>query len=271
MKKYIISLLFIGLCTLSNAQDQFYYSDVQSPRLAEDARSGKQSEFNYTTYYMVGNLYAAKYVFETFMNASNDKKKAARLREESGMKISMLKNNYMSLDKYPDSIVTGWHNIVVTDNLNFCRDAKVYVEKNRIRDFVIDNCIHLNFIAAGSIKKGKNVVTLKNFNGEQLEVTDAYFMYDMEEPVLVDAPGQPGYICLWTSSWKYMKKRIKVNGSYIEQFTASFNENPGCFQTGCICLVFKPGSYPITIERHGSDYVGSFDIKAGKCLNYRVR
>ena len=125
------------------------------------------------------------YAVNAFVNIYNDSKREQRAKDEAQSKLSMMKQNYGSYETYPDSIVSGWHNVVVTDNLKFCRDAKVLVRNNRIEEFVIDNCFPMNFIAAGKIKNGRNVVTLNKFNGEQLEIVDVYFLYDLDEPRLV--------------------------------------------------------------------------------------
>ena len=136
---------------------------------------------------------------------------------------------------------------------------------------MIDNCIRLNFTSAGQIRKAKNIVTINGFNGEQTEVVDAIFLFDIEEPVTVNPPGQPGYVCFWTKDNDYKKYNLKVNESYLQPFTKEFKKQPKFGENGAITLVLKPGTYNFGVRKPGNDYERSMDIKAGKCLMYKIK
>jgi hypothetical protein len=206
--------------------------------------------------------YSIRYAVNAFVNAYNDSRNEKLAREESSAKFHMLMTNYDSHESYPDSIVDGWHSVVVTDNLKFCSDAKVRVEGNRIKEFFVDNCMSINFKAAGSIKKAKNIVTLENFNGEQLEIVDAYFVYDIEEPNLVDPPIEPGYISFWTTANGFLNQKIEIsNGMVIDGVNVRFvpskkRKEPACFDEETLTIVLKPGRYNFHALKKGNDEEG---------------
>ena len=55
-------------------------------------------------------------------------------------------------------------------------------KNNKIIKFILDNYIPMNFMATREIKNAKNIVTIKNFNDEQLNIVELFFIYDIDEP-----------------------------------------------------------------------------------------
>jgi hypothetical protein len=212
--------------------------------------------------------YSLQYAVNTFAGIYKDIERTRQAREEANSKISLLKTTYNSYSSHPDTITNGWHNVVATDNLNFCRDAKVLVSDNRITDFVIDNCIHLNFTSTGTIKKAKNVVTFKNFNGEKLEIAEVYFMYDIEEPVIVAPPIEPAYVCFWTKKSGYLTEKIEIDGNLIDGVRSKLAKEPECFGEGTVSLTLPPGRYSFRAMKSGNDHEGEVELKSGECLKY---
>lgn len=261
MLKKIISLAIASLLIFSTVQAQ----DVSI--------SQRQYNVNYVRIENNQPLIspgAITYAVNTFANIYTDAKRTKRAREEAAAKIDILKTNYSNYESYPESIMDGWHKVMATDNFNFCREAKALVENNRIIEFAIDNCFKLNFSAVGQIKKGKNVITLQNFNGEELEVADVYFIFDMDEPVITTPPVEPGFISFWSSKGSYVDKVILINDIRYNGVKQKIKKAPNCGDPYTQTITLKPGSYTFRALKSGNDLDGSFEILAGQCLIYRL-
>lgn len=260
--KYAFSLLFLFL-TSTICISQNYYSIRQTQI--------NQSQSNQINNINIGpSSYSIMYAVNSFVNIYNDYKRERIAKEKAQAKLSLIKQNYTSYDSYPDTISTGWHNVIATDNFRFCREAKVYVKNNSIQEFVIDNCIRLNFTSAGKIKNAKNIVTLNKLNGEQLEIADIYFIYDIDEPTIATPPLDPGYVSFWTSKNKYVKRKIIINKMTFEGVSRTFDKIPQCSETGTFTLLLKPGTYPFRVMKSGNDLEGTIEIKSGQCLMYKM-
>jgi hypothetical protein len=231
-----------------------------------------QTQINQTQNNQINNIqvgpssYSVMYAVNAFVNVYNDSKKEQRAKDEAQSKLMLMKQTYNSYETFPDSIVTGWHNVIVTDNLKFCRDAKVFVRNNRIEEFVIENCYSLNFTAAGKIKNARNVLTLNKFNGDQLEIVDVYFLYDLDEPRLVTPPLVPGYVTFWTKKKGYINHKIIIEGTTYDGVTQVFKVAPRCDEFGTLTLVLKPGTYSFRAMKSGNDLDGVVNVKSDQCL-----
>ena len=199
------------------------------------------------------------------MNVYNDRK----LHETALAKIGTIRQEYDSHPSKPDSISNGWHNVLVTDNNSFCREAKAYVSNNHVKDFVIDNYLPLTFKSTGTIKKGKNVLTISKSESETV-IVDVYFLYDLDEPSVADPPMEPGCVCFWSFNKKYVGEQIIVNNSKYDGLTKTFPRAPDCFEEGARTIFLKPNTYEFTAQKNGNDREGEITIKAGQCLKYRL-
>jgi len=227
------------------------------------------------TYFNSSFSYAT-FEFSKILKANfNNKKEQQRLenaKQQALSKLGMIKTQYAEYTTYPAKIIDGWHSAIATDNLNFCKDVKVEVKNNKIIKFVLDNYIPMNFMATREIKNAKNVVSIKNFNDEQLNLVELFFLYDIDEPRLVPEPIKPGYVCFWTDINKnYEQIEIKVDNIFLENFTVSYDSKPDCFSNGMVCRILKPGTYSMTANgRGGKRWKGTFEIKENMCLEYRL-
>jgi hypothetical protein len=218
------------------------------------------------------------YAVWEFSNIAKDylanKKEMQRMemqRQQSISKLGMIKNQYAEYTAFPATIIDGWHSAIATDNLNFCKDVKVLVKDNRITKFVVDNYVPLNFMVTRDIRNGKNIVSLKDFNGNDLSIAEIYFIYDLDEQRLVEPPVEPGYICFWTDMKSYADIKLTFNGSLMETFTVSYPAEPNCFSNGMVCRIVKPGSYSYKALGKGTiDWQGTLEIKADQCVRVRL-
>jgi len=220
--------------------------------------------------------YSIQYAVNSFVNLYNDEKVERTAKEETASQLTILRESYASKKMYPESIVDGWHDVVVTDNLKFCRDAKVRVVQNEVTEFVIDNCIALEYRSTGEIKNGKAVGTILKNSGVKLQVVEVYFVYDLESPKVTDPPIEPGYVCFWSTSDRFVGKTIYIDGEAMEGISTTIEtrgdmKEPECFVDGTLTLMMKPGRYNFHALKSGRDVLGSIEIKSGECLKYRLK
>lgn len=229
-----------------------------------------QPGYNYQADYVATwpSSYGVVYAVDAFVNLYNDVKEEQRAKEEAQSKLAVVKQTYASFNLYPDSVMSGWHNVVVTDNLRFCRDAKVLVKGNRIEEFAIDDCFPVSFTNTGKIKNARTVLTLNKFNGEQLEIVDVYFLYDLEQPQLVSPPVRPGYVTFWTRKNSYLNHDIILDTTTYDGVTQTFKTEPACDQPGTVTIMLKPGTYSLRAMKSGNDLEGKVEIKSNQCLLY---
>jgi hypothetical protein len=245
------------------------YTVVQADIEVKDGPQGSTEK----SYFWGSSFDYAVFEFSNIFNAVNKKEqqKFENARQQSLAKLAIIKNQYSEYANFPETITDGWHSAIATDNMNFCKDVKVLVKSNKIQKFVIDNCISVNFLATREIKNAKNVITLNNFNGEQLNVVEVYFLYDMEEPLLVQEPIKPGFICFWSDIKNFANIQLKFDNVRMEPFTVRFDSEPDCFSNGMICRILKPGTYSFSAEGKGTiDWQNTIEIKENMCLKVRL-
>jgi len=254
-----IIVFFPALLIANLATAQYEYVDMPETVIAKDVQ-GKPLLRSY-----FGNQ-----ILNTFLNVYDDERKSRESIESTRGKTEILKETFSSIEIFPDSIKSGWHSAVATDQQKFCKDVKVRVENNRVVEFVIDECIRIGCNSIGSIKNGKTTLTLDNFNGEKTELVSVYFLYDLEGDVLIDEPMQPGYVCIWTENSRYVGERIIMNRIVMEGVQYICGSTPDCFDKGTVTMILKPGTYSFLAKKRGSDYDGAFVVVSGKCLKYRL-
>lgn len=271
-----ILLIYLTVYTsTSHAQRKwdYVYTPVEFDILGETAPLGQMptgsgffwgSSFDYAVYSFTNIL--------RDINANKKEEQQRAIRAQQSMaKLSMIKGQYANYSAYPEVIVDGWHNVVATDNLNFCSDAKALVKDNRIVKFVVNDCVPLNFLATAPVKNGKSIITLRGASNDQLNIIEVYFLYDLDEPVLVSGPQQPGYVCFWTTSQSYDRVHLKLDGQWIEKMTVEFDDMPDCFSNGMVCRILKPGTYSYMAQRSGgADSQGTFEVRKNECLRVRI-
>jgi hypothetical protein len=256
----------------SQKESDYSYTEVDEGITGSDAPQGQEVN---GMFWGTSFDYAVAEFTNVLRSGQQSKKEQTRIenaRQQALAKMTIIKEQYAGYSKYPDSIAEGWHNVIATDNSTFCKDAKVYVKGNKIKKFVVDNYIPLNFTSTGTIKKAKNVITLKNFNGEQLNIMEVYFLYDIEEQNVVEGPINAGFVCFWTDSKNYPDIHLKMdNNGWLEKFTVRFTEKPECFANGTICRILKPGTYSFYGEGKGAiNWKGTFEVRPNQCIQIRI-
>lgn len=268
---FLFVILFANLTLFAQRKGDIRYCSVSNEITGQDAPEGYVeksiffgSSFDYAVYEFSNILWG-------HLSNKKEQQRLEQAKQQSLAKLSIIKTQYSSYETYPDTITDGWHSAIATDNFNFCKDVKVFVENNRITRFVIDNYIPLNFMSTGEIKKAKNVVTLKNFNGEQLNIVEIYFLYDIEEPRIVPEPMKPAYICFWTDIKNYKDILLDFDNKRMERFSVRFEIEPDCFSNGMICRIVKPGTYSYLARGKGAiSWKDTFEVGENVCIKVRL-
>jgi hypothetical protein len=211
-----------------------------------------------------------QFLFDSFTGYYLDERKAKTEKEQEALRLSMLKKDFDSREKYPDSIAPGWHAVVLTDNKDFCKDAKVFVSRNTIRQLVVDDCIRISCTPRDQIKNARSAVTINDINTEY-GALNVYFINDLDSATLIAEPMQPGFVCFWTSKDKYLNQRLMINGIIKDFISKLHEEEPECLETGVPFYILKPGIYKFRATKTGNDKEASFEVKSGMCLRYRLK
>jgi hypothetical protein len=266
----IILLIVMSSTMTAQRASDYHYTPINSEVAGEETAGIYREEAIWGTYYQ-----QVIYEFTNILKDNiRDKREIERIeynRQQAIAKLGIIKNQYAEYKEFPSVISDGWHNAIVTDNLNFCKDVKVMVKENRIQNFVVDNYIPLNFMVTREIKNAKNVVTLKNFGGEEMNIVEVYFLYDIDQQIIVPEPIKPGFVCFW-SDLKYFNEIIlKFDSKRVEDLTVRFMSEPDCFSNGMVCRILKPGKYSFSAMGHGTiDWAGTIEIKENMCLKVRL-
>lgn len=218
---------------------------------------------------------SADYAINTFaniayynINAQLAMQQKEMNKQNAANQLNIIQRTYAEYETLPEKIADGWHKAMASDNLNFCKEVKVLVQNNKINKMVIDNCIPLDATAFSSIKKCKGTVAINTGGNGQTVMADVYFIFDLEEPMIVSEPVRPGYISFWTNVENFETAEIYINGERMPSFTTRFQEEPDCFTSGMSTKILAPGTYYFKVERRGADWDGSVEIKPGMCLKY---
>lgn len=271
--RFIFIILFIFTITSASAQRKGDKKYIPIPYTVEgtDNPDGYVenkvfwgSSFDYAVYEFSNILWG-------HLNNKKEQQRLAQAKQQSLAKLKIIKSQYNSYESYPKKIIDGWHSAIASDNINFCKDVKVLVKDNKIVRFVIDNYIPLNFMTTGEIREAKNVVTLKNFNGEQLNIVEVYFLYDIEEQKIVKEPIKPGYVCFWSDMKNHQDILLDINNERMERLTVRFNSEPDCFSNGMVCRILKPGTYSYLARGRGAiSWEDTFEVMENQCLKIRL-
>ena len=270
---FLCTLLLLNLSLFSQKRTDTSYTHI--PYYNIEGQDAPQSYARPKTYWFSSSFDYATFEFSNILTANYNNKKELQRQENAKKqaiaKLGMIKTQYLEYTTYPATIIDGWHSAIATDNLNFCKDVKVEVKNNKIIKFILDNYIPMNFMSTREIKNAKNIVTIKNFNDEQLNIVELFFIYDIDEPRIVPEPLKPGYVCFWTDiNRNYEKIEIKVDQVNMERFTVSYDSKPDFFSNGMVCRILKPGTYSMVANGAGKRWKSTFEIKENMCLEYRL-
>ncbi|MEZ4802046.1 MAG: hypothetical protein R2797_04680 [Gelidibacter sp.] len=216
-------------------------------------------------------LYSVANSVDAFRNAWQDEKKRDREIEKAQSQLAIVKNLFSEKTTLPEIIVDGWHNVKVSDNFNYCSDAKALVENNAIKTIVMDNYaeLPLTFDTISHLKNAQSTINLKLPNGNS-DTAVVYFLYDLDSPTTTTKPLAAGYVTFWSALGNAKTIEILINEQ--KQGNLGYDiESADCFSQGAFTLKLKPGTYDFRAEANGSkSWSGTILIKEGECFTYEL-
>ena len=258
----ILFILVLLCCQITaNAQDTSY-AVINMPALLKHPNVNRET---------VQVMYKRnlQFLFDAFAGYLKETK-SNKEKDASAKQFILMKKSFDQCKEFPDSITAGWHLVVMTDNDQFCKLAKVLVSKNSVVQLAIEDCIRIRCTSKEPIKNASAVIVLTDLVGgtEPLEV---FFVNDLDGPALADEPTQPGYVCFWTSMSSLLHERLLIDGIRRDMISQLRNEPPNCLETGVSFYIMKPGKHFLRATKTGNDRESNFIIKSGMCLTYRIK
>ena len=116
------------------------------------------------------------------LRAEKDFEDARRKTEKEMIsKTNSVIEIYNSFEKFPVEIKWGWHNVYATNKSDFCRNAKAYVDGNKIKRFTYDTVEKsVEIISSFTIKSGVGVLNYKDLNSVE-HLVYVLFLEDIDE------------------------------------------------------------------------------------------
>lgn len=197
-----------------------------------------------------------------------------REKEKNRMASKMLqtKSIYSNFKKFPLKITDGWHNVIATNNYDFCDDRKVYVSNNQVTRYIIDDWEERAVTFSNTISQGKGLIKNKRPDGAETEYLEIYFLdFCLNPDTHTSPPIKPGKVTFWTSWKKANTITLYIEGFELGTFTHYFDSSPSCEQQGTISFVYKPGTYKYqavgtTALGKQLNWEGSITLKEGSCI-----
>lgn len=186
--------------------------------------------------------------------------------------LQLVKNQYLNTNSFPEKIEDGWHLIMYTDNYNYIDEAKVLIEKNEIKRFVVNNYdeYSVKFKTITPIVNAKSMVNLY-FKDETTDIVELYFLYDLNQTTIVPPPLQSGYLIFWSDIKKGGTAEIRINNKLIGRIPQMLDNIPACDSDNIMRIKLKPGKYDFRAAgRGGMDWSGYVVIKENNCLFYKL-
>lgn len=209
------------------------------------------------------------------MLADEAERKLARANEErseyvrrSMSRLEQVKRMYSSFDKYPLQIASGWHKVIVTNNIDFCEERKVWVGNNKISEYVVDNWSPRTVVFSSPIKDGKAIIKLSKGDGTETEYHDVYFIENIIDPSSsATLPLKQGMISFYTNSKKVGVVKISIEGEELGNLTNFIDGGmPSCGQVGTLSTYIKPGTYRFQATNGRQTWNGSFSVGESSCV-----
>lgn len=203
-----------------------------------------------------------------FTNAWEDENRKARAINRTEAQLEIIRNQYTDRTDFPQ-IVDGWHLVKITDNFNYCSDAKAFVSDGRIEQIIINNYVghSVDFNTMTPINNAKAVINWQLPN-RGTDTAEVYFVYDLSGPNLTDEPQNAGFITFWSDHRKAKTIEVWIDRIKVGELSKKI-ENAECFDDGALTLQLRPGIYEFQASASGAmDWRGTFEIKEDQCYTY---
>jgi len=191
----------------------------------------------------------------TEARADLDKWESEKNQEKRAL-MQTVQNYHQSFRSYPASIANGWHVVMVTNNLNFVEERKVWVNANRIEKYVKEDWRYLKVNNSTTVSNAKALVEISGENirskwdhpVQQNSSLEVYFIDYLSDPTLeTTSPMPTGTVmfCL-LSKKKAQTVTVQVENIYVGEIAGYYNSDlqpRTCGINGCLTFPYKTGTY----------------------------
>jgi hypothetical protein len=173
--------------------------------------------------------------------------------------------------KYPERIPDGWHNVVVMNYSNICREGKVLVSDNLVTCFVVDNWQKHEIEKSSAIIKGKSSIELmkdkKNKEKKYNRKLDVYFMDYLIDP---NAHTMPPKVTGKASFWADPEIDggpviIYLDQEYKGELSHKQSSIPDCGQKHTLTFEEAEGTHEFKAYNDKNVWRGTIMVNPGGC------
>ncbi|MDL2215366.1 hypothetical protein LJC00_04175 [Dysgonomonas sp. OttesenSCG-928-M03] len=258
----------IGYEKWNSIYNRWEYTDTQKNNQSNNNRNQYIQPYDIDLIERALILKQQQYEKQLELHRQNEAKKTRINRERVAIMVQQINTYYKSAKSYPQTIRNGWHNVYVSNGYDVCGLRKVYVENNKITQYVIDEWYYKDISSTMPIKNGAASVTLNQ--GKDM-FTVVFLEYIYEPNKTTEAPKELGTISFWHNKKGGSDTDVWVDGIYVGTITSYFKEGePNCGQTGTLSFRYKPGTYKYEAQNNRSTWNGTVTITSGQCSKMRL-
>lgn len=226
----------------------------------------------WTLDYSNTNNYA--YVANIFENYINEIRRIIyEIHEERRSTIKKINDTrmfYKNVSNYPQNVPNGWHNVLVTNNLDILFTQKVYVEQGRILKFCYDDWSLFEIEHNQPIVNCRSFIKLKGKD----DFFELYFLdlISQKGPIAF-SPLTPGSVAFWTNINFDESDNIEVivEGIWIGMISKTlYGSNLECGMDGMLVYQNKPGTYKYRAISDKYDWEGTITITENQCKKMQL-
>lgn len=189
-------------------------------------------------------------------------------KQKAVVRMNQIIDYYNSSKSQPITVKDGWHSVYAMNNYDFCDQRKVYVENNKITEYIIDDWIARTVSYSTPTQYGKATIRLAESKDDLINVFFLDYMADANS--YSTPPLKSGRVSFWTDS-RIDYTDVFVEGNYIGTISKRFKkETPSCGETGTVIFEGKPGKYDYIAESSIGRWSGVITVSSSKCTTLKL-
>mgnify|MGYP007032575260 CR=1 FL=1 len=262
----ITSMMSIGRCVeLSNRSGKVMLIMKAKGRALANA---KYWSLDYSSN---SNFVFVKNIFENYIS---DMKKVIQEiyaeRRNTVKQINDTRSFYENVSSYPQNVPNGWHNVRVTNNVDYLSNQKVYVDGGKI----VKLCVNDYYLS--KIEHTQPIFNCRGFIkvSESDEYLEVFFLDLISEKGPINfVPLGTSRVAFWTDIYldEFDDVVIVVDGVWAGTIKKSiFGAAPKCAQEGTIVFENKPGTYKYQAMSDKYDWSGTITITGDQCQTLKL-
>lgn len=196
-------------------------------------------------------------------------------KEYEKTKLASLKEIYKTFNEIPSKVKDGWHQVIITNDIDEYMERKVKVKDNKITEYFKEDWIEFGVKYSSEIDSCIALVKLIRPNGiENDDYSKVYFMDYISDTVnLAEEPVGSGSIGFWLD-FKSTAGPIKVyiDNLYAGQIEMYFDDGfpQNCDTKGVLNVKFKAGKHKFSATNNWRTWESEIDFVKDDCSLFRL-